>query len=1336
MPSSATTQSAFEQALNTSSATTLPTPKPGSAFLEILKNAPLPFGNLYGGPRVKDVAPIVGAAGKTAFGLLDDTRALAVNYVDMAIGAAKELASTSQPNPAGPPPSNELSDLIGSEEGRKALRGAALVNGSIIAGPLGGAVEAVGARALGPLIAETTPTFFRIITQAARGAAEGAAFAATFGALVPMKEGDKNFADHLVGDFVKNAIFGSVLRGGLALRTPKTDTDKVADSIIDELRKASRDKAKTALALREPLPMPDEPTTATELVAQVAAGTMSQGTSRSGLVGFIGESAGALRDIVQTRFPAVKHLDYSTWYKALQTADSRYFGAWFGKRSAQYVQQGMNERERDIFWRGLISSRGRQIRQTLTRLADQSEQTGESVIVRGKTYDASGLRQLAANVNIGELPQEERMLFDMLPAIQKAKQRYAEDVLPLLTDVRVRNGLRTLVETDAPFLPLVPVSEAEVLAGIKAFRSVGGGGGTFEGTFAAQTTPGAKLATGQAYAYLADGETLLTRVFSREYAVDRKNELLANIISAPWAQRLRRGERPPRTITWNGKEYPAEVVDIKGNPSVLRNRFGVDTFESTPVPPGPPRTATRKSGELPYPRGLGQSPTEPLEIPAVTPNTSLGEKALPPTMEFGKKGKIFTGVDHPLVKEFIQDAEIESLLKPIARKAKILVLNDESIIVRSPRGSLLRIRKQGSDAGTGNLAEVTSKREIGNWILERMKTTELRRQPSWHPRALLSNPEQRGRSLVPTETALPYREPGTALALRPSALPPRELEFEYAGIEGLGDIPGEVVEGTLGRYALPQPIAKMVNELYNPLHDRVFDGKAVSDNHLLRGWMSFQDFNTGLLLASPVEASAHANRILSDLVTTIGVGDNKAALFIANRFVPWFGPRLSGLWEIFNVFDDPASLAMESRLAQIPGAIPSRAFEAEFGAPRSVAARLGAPEKVSKSLEEGRHFIFDLPEHSSGFYGFDIRARIVGAKAVDRILKAERGYGATDKELLEFITKFGQYSESVQSNLVAGLRKARIAPFAGGQAGLIVGELRSAFGGLNLPKETVEALGLAAQARLRAEVLWRGTMGTAVATIVAQYAMTKRWPWDNEEGYQKHLMVGYTEDGRGVYIPNSTFDPGTSRAMTISTVRAMMESFGEDAVSEVTRQLANTPITYVIGASPGTQAAATLLTGRSTYLGSGSVPLRVVPPQPTWALTAKERFLTAAGEANPTIENFLGVGSAEELPNAIRIINALTPGMIVGRKPLLAVSADVRERKAKLMEIVNDRVNTALEKFESMGERRRYYREESLKFPDPEQQREAFRQMLQGDVSRQIGRQRSAREAVRGGARF
>lgn len=1082
---------------------------------------------------IGQVAAGIGRAVAQPFG---DIKALGEYMLATAHESAAESRAHSEAiqNFQTPAPPSSLTP----EQLLRAARAKALIGSAMIAGPAGAAVKTIGARALlNSSIVKTAPRLAAGLINLGTGAAEGAAAGASYGAFKPLEDGEADRTQVVTNNAIGGLILGTLFGGVSAYRYLKGGKNMSAEqaaALVEGLQKATREEAALTMATKQQRALlAPEAATGDELAAQVAAGVTEQGASKSGLLGRIINSAGSAADALVYRFPKLKEMDQDLWASALNAADAQTGGAYFARRAAQYVKgPALKKDEEELLIKALYAARGRGIKTGLLKQAAELE-PGATVKIGSKLYDATGLQQLAAVVAIPELTAMEQFKYSTAPNIVQAVKRYNSDILPLITDIRQRNGLKTLADVDEPFLPLQRATEADKQAGLKTL-SFGPTGG-FKQTFATKTTPGAQRALGQGE-YIADFEEILRRTMTRDMAADRKNEFMARIINSPHTRRLKAGEAPPATILINGKETPTAVIELTGNPAVMSERF------ATLVP----------------------------------------------------------------------DAENAS--------------------------------------GAIGLEEL-------------------------HPE---------------------------------------------------GPVPGEIVAPKLGKYVVPRPVATAFNDLFNPLNRRSDKLNLVDAD--LNAYHKFMDFNTSLLLASPVEVTAHSSRILGDVARVPGIGDDVSALqMLANKLVPWFGPRLGGLRSFYSIYDNPEAIRMEGRLARIAGALPSRAFEAEHNSALTALFDRAGASPVSKAIGSGRKFIFDLPDIEHGLHGFDIRARITLAMAGEKMA----GRAFTDAEMLQWLTQTGSYTDAIQSNLASWLRRSRLYPFSANY-GAIAAEIKGFLGGTNLPASVRNDLSKAAINKLRAETLWNGTIGTAVMLLATQKALTDTFPFENEQGHELDLMVGYTQDGHGIYIPMSTLAPGLYRAATITGARAAMETMGEDFIPEVTKQLANTAITYSTG-GPGTKALFTLATGSAPYItdqGSILQTVPIQPPSPMGWRTMKERFLTGAGASNPTLENFLGVGPiSATMPGAVRVINTITPGLEVGQKPLRRVSAELRGDMAKLYEVVDERVKRANNELGSVAERVSFYKEESAKFP-VEQRAQAFIAMLKAEQQYQRSMYGNAAKAL------
>ena len=1096
-------------------------------------------------------------------------------------------------------------DLPSEERMLRARRGLALVGGAIatagmstlvqlggraaISRPVGGAIYAVGQKILG----KSEP----IIKAVSNGILEGVAFGSTFGTLTPLDpEGFSRSESILYNTFGAAGLMG-IFRGFGAARyysgeRPTNETSAVVLSAAKDLTKQIQ--TETLLQQRNLRPVPTPGVTPEELVAQEAAGIHTYGLNRTSFIGRLGQ---AVEDFIQVRFPDVRRVEMSTWFSANKAAQAKVPAMYLAETYSRATLNGLTEIEAKTLGNSIFLSRMRAVEQRITQDLTRAQAAGDSKRVEKLTLEVARVQ------GWGELALPEQVIFNNSPAIKRALKVLDETVSPAITEIRFRNGLRTYQETDLPFLPLVRATPEEIAAGVAVRTRTPNipGGRVVGGPITAQTTTGARQATGQGDAYITDIRTILARTFVDDVNKDLHNELLANVITAPWATRLRMVgktangapiyERAPSEIVVNGVKWPVKIVDLRGNRRVLDERFGLSSIKNIPETVTP-QAGTRIAGTL-EPGGLRLPPG------GATPAPQL-PRGLP------------TEVEGPMLKGFLGETPIRGLLGP-------------------------------------------------------------------------------GKAV------------GEAL--------PRELTIP---LEALEEVEGQIVEPILGRYAVPKPIADMLNETFLTKREDFIKLKELEP--IFRA----MDFSVGLLLMSPVEVTAHTNRIVSILSENAQIGG--AFDQIVALMVPYIGPKFAGFNSIYRVFDTPEGAQMLNTLAQIPGALPSRFLQHEYqNGPGALLGRFSS--KAAQAAESGRRFLFDLPEFEPGWKGFDTRARVVASITLRRGINTKLGREPTTNEYLAHLRQFGLYTNEIQSNLVAGLRANRLTPFGGLQAGAVPGELRRLFGGLNLPKETIDELSTKAWAAWKAEVLWRGVIGTTTFLTLANYAASGKWPWENEKGSTLDLDTGQrTQDGRAIYIPFTLLQPTISRAMTITAARAVLEQLGETGgfVTEATKKLAQTPLTYLIGGSPGVQAALTFGLGKAPYLTGAGELMSVSAPQPTDALLMKERATDAFFSSNPTLEAFFSRHQREIKGPGLRIVDAITPGLKVGRQPDQAITAGLRSEFARDYEVVQDRVSRALEL--PRGTVRAYLREEAKRWPQ-EKQRRMFILMIQEFQGRRRGLQ-------------
>jgi len=596
--------------------------------------------------------------------------------------------------------------------------------------------------------------------------------------------------------------------------------------------------------------------------------------------------------------------------------------------------------------------------------------------------------------------------------------------------------------------------------------------------------------------------------------------------------------------------------------------------------------------------------------------------------------------------------------------------------------------------------------------------------------------------------------PTSRLATAGKQVPKPETTPRYPGVDEL-DVEGLAGLGSsqpvLGRYFVPRAYKEMLAELttdpdrrsiaralgFNSKASQEFLDQRVPSNTIAKWWSNYMDWYVSALLATSVEVVAHSYRILGVLSRT-PINQYSGGQWAA--LTPYWGPRLKGLVDMYHVMQTDAGIAMEGRIGTLGGGTNRRFLQVgnDMGTSiGTVVEKVSGSKKAGHALEWGRDFLFGQPETGrAGLYGFDQRARTAAAVNVEQVMNRRLNRSMTDSELRSFLEGFGKYNENLQNKMFFLLRKSKLSPFAGGQAGMIPREIAQTItGSPGLPKTLMDELGTKVAWQLRGEVYARGVGGTAVWLTALQYAWTGTVPWENEKGHKLDLKIGYLPDGRAVYLPATTYMPGMSRALGLTGLRALYENSSSPATAlpEAKRRLINTPLTYGVAGAPGIGAGMTMIMGTTTYLNEQGQFMRIVPPVSGTGFKKEGRQMyanavTAVTGANPTVEELFGFTmEGETLPTEIRIINALTTGLKVGREPELAVSADVRQQRAAFFEATRSRVVEALATWpDKVEDRKIYYKREAAKWDDPEQEKAAYLNMLRNDVSVRQARRRNA----------
>lgn len=132
---------------------------------------------------------------------------------------------------------------------------------------------------------------------------------------------------------------------------------------------------------------------------------------------------------------------------------------------------------------------------------------------------------------------------------------------------------------------------------------------------------------------------------------------------------------------------------------------------------------------------------------------------------------------------------------------------------------------------------------------------------------------------------------------------------------------------------------------------------------------------------------------------------------------------------------------------------------------------------------------------------------------------------------------------------------------------------------------------------MRAETLWRGTVGTILTFTMLNKAITGHWPWENEKGHETDLQVGTDTDGKPIYISGTKISPTMARAMrTVGAQKAITtahEGAPKRIPADVLRGMTNEAI--ATGVSPLASLLFMAGTGKASYLTPGGQLLQVTP---------------------------------------------------------------------------------------------------------------------------------------------
>ena len=199
----------------------------------------------------------------------------------------------------------------------------------------------------------------------------------------------------------------------------------------------------------------------------------------------------------------------------------------------------------------------------------------------------------------------------------------------------------------------------------------------------------------------------------------------------------------------------------------------------------------------------------------------------------------------------------------------------------------------------------------------------------------------------------------------------------------------------------------------------------------------------------------------------------------------------------------------------------------------------------------------------------------------------------------------------------------RLNPFIGFQSRARPTEIRQLFGGSGL-----KGGGLARQTRVRAETLWRGTVGTGLSMIFMNRALSGKWPWENASGHAEDLNTGIKDkNGATLYLPLALLDPGMARAgRSVALWDALDKRAGWDPSDRWGRmalwRMASEVRSFVMG-GPALQTAEILTTGRTNYTTPTGERLRIAEPAYSGTQQWINNAQAAVATLNPNVEIFL-----------------------------------------------------------------------------------------------------------------
>jgi hypothetical protein len=532
-----------------------------------------------------------------------------------------------------------------------------------------------------------------------------------------------------------------------------------------------------------------------------------------------------------------------------------------------------------------------------------------------------------------------------------------------------------------------------------------------------------------------------------------------------------------------------------------------------------------------------------------------------------------------------------------------------------------------------------------------------------------------------------------------------EVGEEYVGLWTTGE-----------NYWAPKPI----NRAWDSVTSEQW--RAVKELPGFKIWSKFMDYMVGALLATPVEAFAHAHR-MGSIAAVMSRQREFGLRKLFEAAVPYVGPRLSLVNEALHVHETPQVHEIMSILSQI-GGVPLRGLEEAtlpgplkrfvetpkgflFGVPEEIIGRpttkWPGQDIVSRGLRRAGRIGLD-PDASmpvkalnklnpiaylNRLWGFDTRLRVIGTYYWIKAGKAAgtlpehvdiswmaKHRSAYDNDLRKFLTRLGNYNAEMQSSLLSFLRTTRLQPFSGAFSAR-VGEVKTLVGFDGMPKSPDKWKAAASIG----QTLWTGTVGTMLFKMGLNWSASGRWPWDNEPGREFDVSLGVKDkNGKELYIDGRLIDPAYDRASRFVGLRYFSDKrYGLTSGQRLRNVVwsragygtANEALQAFAGA-PGLSFLSVAMTGKAPWLTPGGEMLQVSRPALRPGEQARNNLMAAVANMNPNVEMFLHnwTNHLEEIHDPTLWYFATLPRFVMGKfvesgRPPLVAQGDLARQIAR-----------------------------------------------------------------------